>query len=434
MHYMELGGAERALLGLLDALDPARVQVDLFLNQHTGDFLPLVPGWVRLLPERRGYNAIERPMRTVVREGQWRVALARLRARCRHAAYVLALTPGEREIDASVFQYVMSEVEPLLPSVGPCEGEESYDLAISFLQPHNFVLSKVRARKKICWIHTDYSTVHVNVAQELPLWGAYDHIVSISPDCTRAFLKTFPSLKPKIIEIENILSPAFVRLQAALGDAPELQAARGEDVNRGGGRLLTIVTVGRLCHQKNVDNIAAIMKQLIEILSVGRISHAKNYDNVPDVCRRLVDQCPADVQVRWFILGPGDDSLVRRRIAEAGMQEHVVLLGARSNPYPYIAACDIYCQPSRYEGKSVTVREAQMLCRPVLITAYPTAHSQVSDGQDGIIAPMDNAGCAAALARLVMDAQLRQRLSDYCAAHDFGNEAEVQKIYSLLDE
>ena len=31
MHYMEIGGAETALVGLLNALDPARVDVDLFL-------------------------------------------------------------------------------------------------------------------------------------------------------------------------------------------------------------------------------------------------------------------------------------------------------------------------------------------------------------------------------------------------------------------
>ena len=34
MTYMELGGAERALLGLLNTLDTERVDVDLFINQH----------------------------------------------------------------------------------------------------------------------------------------------------------------------------------------------------------------------------------------------------------------------------------------------------------------------------------------------------------------------------------------------------------------
>ena len=46
MHYMEVGGAERALLGLLSAIDTSRYDVDLFLNQHTGEFMSLIPDTV----------------------------------------------------------------------------------------------------------------------------------------------------------------------------------------------------------------------------------------------------------------------------------------------------------------------------------------------------------------------------------------------------
>lgn len=50
----------------------------------------------------------------------------------------------------------------------------------------------------------------------------------------------------------------------------------------------------------------------------------------------------------------------------------------KENPYPYIKACDWYVQPSCYEGKSVVVREAQMLCKPVIVTNYPTAPCRFS--------------------------------------------------------
>ena len=43
-HAMELGGAEMALLGLLEHLDTDRVDVDLFLLRHTGELLP-IPAW-----------------------------------------------------------------------------------------------------------------------------------------------------------------------------------------------------------------------------------------------------------------------------------------------------------------------------------------------------------------------------------------------------
>lgn len=76
------------------------------------------------------------------------------------------------------------------------------------------------------------------------------------------------------------------------------------------------------------------------------------------------------------------------------MEKHVILLGKKENPYPYINACDVYVQPSRYEGKCISVREAQMLGKPVVITRYATSSSQLQDGVDGVIVPMENKGCA----------------------------------------
>ena len=69
IHYLEIGGAERALLGLLSALDPYKVDVDLFVNQHTGEFMSFVPDYVNLLPEIPEYTCIERPIKDIVKEG-----------------------------------------------------------------------------------------------------------------------------------------------------------------------------------------------------------------------------------------------------------------------------------------------------------------------------------------------------------------------------
>lgn len=393
MHYMALGGAERALLGLLNALDPERVDVDLFLNQHTGEFMPLIPAQVNLLPELKGYNAIERPMKTILKERQFGVLYGRLKAKWQHNRYHRSLKEPYRSFDSSGFQYVADCVDPYLK---PFSDLGEYDLAISFLHPHNIVLNKVKAKKKIAWIHTDYSTVHVNADLELPIWNGFDYIASISPDCTRSFLKTFPSLKDKIIEIENILSNDFVRQQASLLDVEQ-----------------------------------EISKSSLNLVSVGRFCHAKNYDNVPDIARRIVEYGYSDL--RWYLIGfGGDETLIRHKIAENGMEKNVIILGKKDNPYPYIKACDIYVQPSRYEGKSVTVREAQILCKPVVITNYPTAKSQIQDGVDGVIVPMDNKGCAKGIVDFINNKNLQNSIIDYLKTHDYGNESEVDKIFDLL--
>lgn len=392
MHYMELGGAERALLGLLNALDTEKVDVDLFLNQHTGDFMSLIPSKIHLLPELKGYNAIERSMKDVFMEGQWKVVWKRIRAKWLHRCYHKTLNKEEQDYDSSVYQYVMDEVTPILPSL---EYLGEYDLAISFLQPHNIVLDKVRAKRKICWIHTDYKAIHINALKELKNWEKFDAIASISEHCSQSFVECFPTLGTKLFLMENILSPSFVRHQADVHCVPELASISG-----------------------------------VKIVSVGRICHAKNYDNIPYVAKQLKDK---GLDFHWFIVGPGDASSIRNILRETHTEDVVQFLGARSNPYPYIKACDIYVQPSRYEGKSVTVREAQMLCKPVIITNYATAASQVKDGYDGVICEMDNESIAESIYELVLNKEKQSELINYCSTHDFGNENEVDKIYSFLD-
>jgi glycosyltransferase involved in cell wall biosynthesis len=258
------------------------------------------------------------------------------------------------------------------------------------------VLDKVRAKKKVAWIHTDYQTLKVAKELTLPVWTKYDKIISISRDITRTFLNVFPSLSDKIVEVENILSAKFIRRRADLFDVSGEMSATN-----------------------------------LNLLSVGRYCHAKNYDNVPDIARRIVEAGYSNL--RWYIIGfGGDESLIRQKITESGMEDHVIMLGKKENPYPYIKACDIYVQPSRYEGKSITVREAQILSKPVVITDYATAHSQIQDAIDGVIVPMDNEGCAQGIVQVLNDKNLQNSLVAYLSTHDYGNEQEVEKIYSLI--
>ena len=416
MHYMELGGAEISLIGLLQALDYSKYEVDLFIHSHQGEMMQFIPKEVNLLPEIKEYAMIERPMTEVLREGCLKVLFARLKAKWQFRRYLQKKGIAE---SAAVFQYVGNAVTPVLPSLASL-GE--YDLAISFLNPHNIVRDKVKAKKKICWIHTDYSRIDVNVEQELPVWSAYDHIVSISPDVTKTFLQVFPSLKDKIVEMENILSSEFVRKRAEEFNANPNANPNPNDNPNGN------------------DN-----ERVINILSVGRFCEAKNYDNVPDICRLVNLNLNANLNangslnketkltVRWFLIGwGGDEQLIRQKIQEAGMEDYVIILGKKSNPYPYMKACDIYAQPSRYEGKSVTVREAQMLCKPVVVTDYATAKSQVQDGVDGVIVPMDNEGCAKGIVDFIKNKQLHEEIVSYLRTHDYGNVDEVEKLYRMI--
>ena len=116
------------------------------------------------------------------------------------------------------------------------------------------------------------------------------------------------------------------------------------------------------------------------------------------------------------------------------MEDRVIILGKKSNPYPYIKKCDIYIQPSRYEGKAVTVLEAQILKKPVIITAFPSSNSQLENKVDGIIVPMDDEGCAKGIVDVIRNKELRKQLIVNCGKRDYSNKAEVRKIYKLMGD
>ena len=388
-HAMELGGAERSLLGLLNAIDPSEYQVDLFLMRHEGSLLEDIPENINLLPEIPVYTVLARPLKNVIKEKHFVLASARILGKLKSKNY----EKRRNIVDSGVgLEYSHKYTAPFMPKI---QKQKEYDMAISFLTPHYFVEKKVKAKRKIAWIHTDYSKVQINVVSELKMWSTYDNIVSISEAVTQSFITVFPSLKDKIVVIENILPMQLIKRQ--MNEFYVSKEMSGEG---------------------------------IKLLSIGRYCTAKNFDNIPNICSQILKR---GVMITWYIIGfGGDEALIKRRIQEENMESHVILLGKKENPYPYMKACDIYVQPSRYEGKSVAVREAQLLGKPVVITNYATADSQLEDGVDGVIVPMDNKSCAKGIAEVIENKTLQQKIVENQRKSDYTNMEEVQKLYTLI--
>ena len=386
---MELGGVERSLLGLLDAIDYDRYDVDLFLMRHCGELMPYLNPNAKLLPEISQYASLAVPMASLVKSGQLGVLRGRLRGKLAARRFDRK-HPGEKP-SVTALTYSHKYTLRSMPQIS----DKIYNLAISFLTPHYFARERVKAKKYAAWIHTDYTALTFDRSAELAMWNRFDTICGVSEQVTAAFDTEFPELSHLTETVENILPQNLIERQS----------------NNPQGEM-----------QK---------EKTFKLLSVGRFSEQKNFDNVPDICRRLV----ADgLDVKWYLIGyGGDEPLIRQKIDETGMQKRVIILGKKDNPYPYMRACDLYVQPSRYEGKAVTVREAQMLGKPVVITSYATSGSQLEDGVDGVIVPMDNAGCAAGIAALLRDPVRMQQLSENCVKRDYTNSAEVEKIYALME-
>ncbi|SEC07583.1 glycosyltransferase [Paenibacillus sp. GP183] len=390
VYDMEIGGIERSLINMLESFNYDKYEIDLLICNHTGDFLGLIPDKVNVLPQKPKYTVFRKPLLQCLKEGH--ISTTIIRVLCKAAAGVKARLRNLKEGSGYIqMQLTLKYSSYVLP-----RQKKKYDIAISYAWPHDIVANKVTADKKIAWIHTDYSELEIDNKLDLDVWSEFDHIASISDACTKAFLTKYPSLENKIILIENITSPKFIQKMA-------------EDYI-----------------QLNVTN-----NQAFNIVSVGRLSFVKGFDMAVEALRILHDK--GLTEIKWFIIGYGGfESELKELIAQNNLEDSFLLLGKKTNPYPYIKACDLYVQPSRYEGKAVTVTEAKILGKPILITNYPTASSQIEDGIDGVTCDLSVVGIVDGIERLYRSHEFRNALIDYLKDQDFSNTYELNKLELLM--
>ncbi len=384
---MEIGGVERSLLGLLDSIDYSNYNVDLLLLSHTGEFMPLINKNVNLLPENKKFSLINLPIASLIRRRNFWLATVRLY--CKVYGSIRAKIKGTASINISLCKkYISKTSKPL---------DKHYDIAIGFFVPHFFLEDKVSADIKFGWVHTDYSNPNEKQDTDFnyPMWKKLDYIACVSEQVKKSFDSIYPSLSNKTIVVENILSSEFVTTQSNAFAVDSEMPSDGST----------------------------------KILSVGRFCEAKAFDDAVVACKKLLDK---GYNVKWYLIGYGpDEQLIRNKISGYNLHEHVIILGKKSNPYPYMKACDIYAQPSRYEGKAVTVREAQMLHKPVIITRFETSASQVEEGVDGYICEMGIDGIVKGVEYLINNKSITDKLIENTKKKQYDNAEEFSKLVNL---
>ncbi|OAS85137.1 glycosyltransferase [Metabacillus litoralis] len=387
LYDMEIGGIERSLINMLESFDYNKFNVDLFICEHKGDLMSQIPGKVNVLPQISKYTVFRKPVKQCIKEGHFTTSLIRVVSRS--IAEVKARKGNLEEGSGYIQMQLVQKYSTLfLPRL-----KKKYDVAISYAWPHDIVVKNVNADKKIAWIHTDYSMLEIDNSIDLMIWKRFDHIVSISDECSKSFLMKYPTLKEKVVIIENITSPNFI-------------------------------------HKMSHDPIS-FSEGNFNILSVGRLSYVKGFDMAIKALRLLHDK--GYTFIKWYVIGYGGyEKELIEMISNYNLNESFILLGKKTNPYPYMNACDLYIQPSRYEGKAVTVTEAKILGKPIIITNYPTAKSQLINRIEGIICDLSVQGISQEVERLIRSDKEQKNLIENLKKTNYGNVEELEKLYKLI--
>lgn len=148
--------------------------------------------------------------------------------------------------------------------------------------------------------------------------------------------------------------------------------------------------------------------EAFHILHIGRFNEQKNHEMLLRVFQKLAEKHP---NLRLDLLGEGELREKMESLAEdLGIREQVSFLGAQSNVYPYLHNADLFLLPSRYEGMPMTLIEAMGTGLPIVATAVGGVPDMLTNGEDGITVPCEEAAVAGACETLIRNEDLREKL------------------------
>lgn len=384
MNNLNCGGAEKALISLLETIDYNQYNVDLILFKQEGIFLSKIPKQVNLLEEPKGYEYFDMSIKNAIvdciRRGRIDIALCRI-----YAGGILKTEKNRAVCEQRVWKYISKSLSKI---------EKKYDVAIGYLEknPIYFCVDKVTANKKIGFIHNDYNKLGMDYSIDIKYFNKLDNIITVSESCGQVLKDRFPTHKDKVEIMYNIVSPKVINKMAL------------EYIDIGG--------------------------KGIKLVSVGRLNYQKGFDMAVEACKLLIKD---GYDIKWYIIGEGEERhKLEKMIEENRLQDKFILIGIKENPYPYIKKADIYVQPSRFEGKSIAIDEAKILKKPILITDFSTAKDQIVNEKNGLIVEMSSYGIYKGIKILINSETMRSRLSNQLYEEKLGTEKEIDKLYKLI--
>lgn len=380
MYSLYNGGAEKSLVNLLNELPEEKYDISILLFKKEGIFLKQVPEYVHIMDTPFELKKLYSP---VYKAGRFML----LKIRGTFQSYRKKGTESEKG-EYRWRNYYASEI-PVL--------NEEFDVAIAYIygEVMYYIQEKVKAKRKLAWVHIDYRSAEHSAENDYKYFKKMDGIVSISNSCVQILREEFPDLKNKIYCIPNLTSSEAVKRLAG----------------------------------KNIPD--EYIKGSYNLLSVGRLDEQKGFD-MAITAASIIKK--SGVKFKWFVIGDGYlEKTLKRQIKQEEVEDCFELIGVRENPYPYIKNCDIFIQPSRFEGKSVVMDEAKILAVPIVVTAFPTVRDQIVDGKEGLIVEMTPEKIAEGIIDLINNSDRRIAFKEYLASHEYGNHECVKLYMDVID-
>lgn len=384
LYSLTCGGGEKALVNMLNSLDPQKYDITLQLFRNEGANLQFVPQHVKLADPLfpNGFPSKTQRIERLIKNFDLAGIVKSL--------YYYIKSRGSNARARAWYEW--KSVEPFCK-----RNQEVYDVAVAAMHGLStyYVFDTITAKRKICWIHTDFSKIS-KFKQEQQYFESANNIVTVSEQCYNSFKSEYPMLN-NVVMLYNLNCPDLIKSMAN-------QRSKDE------------------CFPDNFD---------WHFLSIGRIIALKGFDMLVDAANGLKSK---GVSFAWYILGQGNEEHNLKDKAKAlGVDDRIFFIGIDPNPYPYIKHADIIVQTSRYEGKSMVLDEAKILNKPIVSTSYDSVYDQIEHKHSGYIVPISSKGIENGIYEMITNSQLMNSLSEKLSKTENRQDALIKDYDSLLE-
>ncbi len=370
--HLTIGGVQKTLVSASKALDYDKYDVTLYLRKNRTDLLEYVDKRINVIVNTDPNRYYRKPYAVAL---QLEKLLNKILGRKDKAASL------DRKLAEKILDDMMQyEKKAYFAS-------KKYDIAMAYVQGYTalFVDKYIDADKKIIFFHTSVDEMHDMHKCILP---NFDGIAALHKEQKGLLEQWYPDHKSKIAVVENYTDRSLIISQS-----------------------------------KNMSVEKSIGKTVL--CSCGRFAPVKGFDMAVKAAKILKNN---NVDFIWYFVGDGPDrSNLESKITEYGLETNIVITGIQKNPYPYMAACDIFVQPSYEEAMPVTILEAHRLNKPVITTATVGGKKLVENGINGMVCEINPKAIAESITNLINDKEKYGIILNNLKSTDYSHEFDKYK-------
>lgn len=373
VHQLNYGGVQKAAISALNAIDYTKNEVTLYVRKNRIQLMDDVNKNISQVIVNEDQTHYYRKLQVI----WWMI--------WEYLGKALRIQDLEKKSHEKIVEYINQKQMEFEKRNYFSETTE-YDVAIAYIQGYTakFVAQYIKAKKKVLFYHLSVDEKHSLHEKVFPF---FDSIIGVNNNIQNMLCGLYQENATNISFIDNYVDVEPIKANA-----------ENCDIER-----------------KDRD---------IVLCSCGRISSEKGFDLAVEAAEILKQK---GLSFLWYFVGDGAErEKIESMIEQKGLTEDIRITGMLGNPYPYIAGCDIYVQPSYEESFGLTIAEAKILCKPIVSTQTVGGNLQILHENSGILTEISGQAIADGILRYIQKAELKSKVIKNLEDIDY---SEIYKEY-----